>query len=104
MQETPGSVPPGRVPRHKEIILLADLIDIARPGEEVEITGIYTHMFDYSLNVKHGFPIFSTVIEAVSIKRQNESSLAILTDEDKIEIRNLAKNPNIGQLIIESIA
>ena len=104
LQETPGSVPPGRVPRHKEIILLADLIDIARPGEEVEITGIYTHMFDYSLNVKHGFPIFSTVIEAVSIKRQNESSLAILTDEDKIEIRNLAKNPNIGQLIIESIA
>ena len=66
LQETPGSVPPGRVPRHKEIILLADLIDIARPGEEVEITGIYTHMFDYSLNVKHGFPIFSTVIEAGS--------------------------------------
>lgn len=104
LQETPGSVPPGRVPRHKDIILLADLIDIARPGEEVEVTGIYTHMFDYSLNVKHGFPIFSTVIEAVSIKRQNESSLAILTDEDKIEIRNLAKNPNIGKLIIESIA
>ena len=104
LQETPGSVPPGRVPRHKEVILLADLIDIARPGEEVEITGIYTHMFDYSLNVKHGFPIFSTVIEANSIKRQNESSLAILTDEDKIEIRNLAKNPSIGKIIIDSIA
>ncbi|OMJ72124.1 hypothetical protein SteCoe_29507 [Stentor coeruleus] len=104
LQETPGSVPPGRVPRHKEIILLSDLIDIARPGEEVEITGIYTHMFDYSLNVKHGFPIFSTVIEANSVKRQSESTMATLTDEDKIEIRNKAKNPNIGKLIIDSIA
>lgn len=104
LQETPGSVPPGRVPRHKEVILLADLIDIARPGEEVEITGIYTHMFDYSLNVKHGFPIFSTVIEANSVKRQNESIMGLLTDEDKIEIRNLSKNPNVGKLVIDSIA
>ena len=35
-----GSVPPGRVPRHKNIVLLADLVDVARPGEEVEVTGI----------------------------------------------------------------
>lgn len=32
-QESPGSVPPGRVPRYKDVILLADLIDRARPGE-----------------------------------------------------------------------
>lgn len=32
-KESPGSVPPGRVPRHKDVILLADLIDRARPGE-----------------------------------------------------------------------
>jgi DNA replicative helicase MCM subunit Mcm2 (Cdc46/Mcm family) len=39
LQESPGSVPPGRLPRHKEVILLHDLIDCARPGEEVEVTG-----------------------------------------------------------------
>ncbi|CAM9800691.1 unnamed protein product, partial [Laminaria digitata] len=33
LQESPGSVPPGRVPRYKDVILLADLIDRARPGE-----------------------------------------------------------------------
>ena len=37
IQEAPGSVPPGRVPRHKDVILLADLIDVARPGDEVEV-------------------------------------------------------------------
>lgn len=39
LQESPGSVPAGRLPRHKEIILLRDLIDIARPGEEIKVTG-----------------------------------------------------------------
>lgn len=35
LQESPGSIPAGRLPRHKEIILLWDLIDVARPGEEI---------------------------------------------------------------------
>jgi DNA replicative helicase MCM subunit Mcm2 (Cdc46/Mcm family) len=35
MQEAPGSVPPGRLPRHREVILLWHLIDGAEPGEEV---------------------------------------------------------------------
>lgn len=104
LQETPGSVPPGRVPRYKEVILLADLIDLARPGEEVEITGTYTHMFDYSLNVKHGFPVFSTVIEANFMRRQGESDLGTLTEDDKAEIRALGKDPNIGKRVIDSIA
>jgi len=35
LQESPGSVPAGRLPRHREVILLWDLIDCAKPGEEV---------------------------------------------------------------------
>jgi len=33
------------MPRHKDVILLADLIDLARPGEEVEVTGVYVHSY-----------------------------------------------------------
>lgn len=69
IQETPGSVPPGRVPRQKEIFVLNDLVDSARPGDEVEITGIFLNRFDYQANVKHGFPVFQTVIEANNVKR-----------------------------------
>ncbi len=39
LQEAPGSVQAGRLPRHKEVILLNDLIDQARPGEEISIVG-----------------------------------------------------------------
>eukprot|EP00983_Pelagomonas_calceolata_P124497 1161112-Pelagomonas_calceolata.AAC.8 len=39
LQESPGTVPAGRLPRHKEVVLTNDLIDCARPGEEVDVTG-----------------------------------------------------------------
>ena len=35
LQETPGTVPAGRLPRHREVICLWDLIDSAKPGEEI---------------------------------------------------------------------
>lgn len=44
LQESPGSVPAGRLPRHREVILLWDLIDTAKPGEEV-VRGTYCSKF-----------------------------------------------------------
>lgn len=57
LQEAPGTVPPGRLPRHREVILLADLVDVSKPGEEVEVTGIYKNNYDGNLNAKNGFPV-----------------------------------------------
>ncbi|KAL0554660.1 hypothetical protein IC582_008586 [Cucumis melo] len=105
LQESPGIVPAGRLPRYKEVILLNDLIDCARPGEEIEVTGIYTNNFDLSLNTKNGFPVFSTVVEANYItKKQDLFSAYKITQEDKEEIEELAKDPRIGERIIKSIA
>ncbi|KAL8106483.1 hypothetical protein AgCh_030029 [Apium graveolens] len=105
LQESPGIVPAGRLPRYKEVILLNDLIDCARPGEEIEVTGIYTNNFDLSLNTKNGFPVFATVIEANYVtKKQDLFSAYKLTQEDKEEIENLSKDPRIGERIIKSVA
>lgn len=105
LQESPGSVPAGRLPRHKEVVLLGDLIDIARPGEEIEVTGIYVNNFSYALNTRHGFPVFATVIEANYISRKEDQFAAFrLTEDDQNEIRRLADDPNIGKRIIQSIA
>lgn len=57
----------GRVPRHKDIILLGDNIDMARPGDLVEVVGIFMNRYEYALNIKHGFPVFSSHIEANNI-------------------------------------
>ena len=45
LQESPGIVPAGRLPRYKEVILLNDLIDCARPGEEIVWTSSWTCLF-----------------------------------------------------------
>jgi len=40
LQESLGSLPPGRLPRHHEvIILLWDLIDSAKPGDDTFLLG-----------------------------------------------------------------
>ncbi|PIA40647.1 hypothetical protein AQUCO_02400011v1 [Aquilegia coerulea] len=105
LQESPGIVPAGRLPRYKEVILLNDLIDCARPGEEIEVTGIYTNNFDLSLNTKNGFPVFATVVEANYVtKKKDLFSAYKLTVEDTNEIENLGRDPRIGERIIKSIA
>ncbi|KAI3912275.1 hypothetical protein MKW92_008222 [Papaver armeniacum] len=105
LQERPGIVPSGLLPRFKEVILLNDLIDCARPGEEIEVTGVYTNNFDLSLNTKNGFPVFSTAVEANHvIKKQDLFSAYKLTREDKDKIEKLARDPRIGERIVKSIA
>lgn len=105
LQETPGSVPPGRVPRTKEVYLTNDLIDVARPGEEVEVTGIYEHAYDASMTLKSGFPVFSTYITANHVcKREDASAASNLSEADIAEILELAKDPHIGEKIVQSIA
>jgi len=105
LQEAPGSVPAGRVPRQKEVVLLHDLIDSVSPGEEVEITGVYQHSFDSTVNHAQGFPVFTTVIKANYVdKKGAEDGTFKLTDEDVKDILRLSKKPDIADMIFKSIA
>jgi DNA replication licensing factor MCM2 len=57
-----------------------------------------------SLNTKHGFPVFSTVIEANSItKRSDLGTSFLITEEDERTIRDLARDPRIGERVQFSI-
>ncbi|KAI6046019.1 MCM2/3/5 family-domain-containing protein [Pisolithus marmoratus] len=77
LQESPGSVPPGRLPRHREVILLWDLIDSAKPGEEI----------------------------ANHINKKEDLFAAFkLTEEDERDIRAVARDERIRKRIIKSIA
>lgn len=105
LQESPGKVPAGRLPRTKEIILLHDLIDCARPGEEIDVTGVYEYSFDAGLHAKQGFPVFATLIEANSVTKKGDAFAAFsLSDEDRTEISTLSRDPRIAKRIIKSIA
>ncbi|WPH00579.1 DNA replication licensing factor mcm2 [Acrodontium crateriforme] len=105
LQESPGTVPAGRLPRHREVILLWDLIDSAKPGEEVEITGVYRNNYDAQLNNKNGFPVFATILEANHVVKSHDQLAGFrLTEEDERQIRALSRDPKIIDKIVASIA
>uniref|UniRef100_A0AAZ3RPC6 DNA replication licensing factor MCM2 n=1 Tax=Oncorhynchus tshawytscha TaxID=74940 RepID=A0AAZ3RPC6_ONCTS len=104
IQESPGKIAAGRLPRSKDAILLADLVDQCKPGDEIELTGIYNNNYDGSLNMANGFPVFATVIMANHIAlRDNKVAVAELTDEDVKAIVALSKDERIGERIFASI-
>ncbi|KAM7203746.1 DNA replication licensing factor mcm2 [Rhypophila sp. PSN 637] len=105
LQESPGTVPAGRLPRHREVIMLWDLIDKAKPGEEIEVTGIYRNNYDAQLNNRNGFPVFATILEANNVIKSHDQLAGFrMTEDDEIKIRQLAKDPQIVDKIINSIA
>jgi len=107
IQEAPGTVPPGRVPRHKDVVLLADLIDVARPGEEVEVTGIYIHSYDVGISGRVGFPIFSTTIEANHVAKRTSATtrtISKMNEEEKRHVLRFARDPKAVDRIAASLA
>merc|ERR1719187_3100659 len=105
IQESPGKVSAGRLPRSKDAILMGDLCDVCKPGDEIELTGVYSNSYDSSLNTKNGFPIFATVIIANHIVRNDEKGETDrMTDDDIKAITQLSKDERIGERIIASIA
>ena len=104
LQESHSDLPPGRLPRSRQLIVTGDLIDSARPGDEVVVNGIYRNNFSASLNTKNGFPVFQTLIQVNSVSNKQEERQRALTDKDVKQIRELSKLPNIDALILQSIA
>lgn len=105
IQESPGKVTAGRLPRSKDALLFGDLCDTCKPGDEIELTGIYSNSYDTSLNTKNGFPIFATVIIANHVVRHDEKAATDAMTEDDIKAINaLSKDERIGERIIASIA
>ncbi|KEY68240.1 hypothetical protein S7711_04772 [Stachybotrys chartarum IBT 7711] len=105
LQESPGTVPAGRLPRQREVILLWDLMDKAKPGEEIEVTGIYRNNYDAQLNNRNGFPVFATILEANNVIKSHDQLAGFrMTEEDEAEIRKLARDPAIIDKIIHSMA
>ncbi|KAK2958685.1 putative DNA replication licensing factor MCM2 [Blattamonas nauphoetae] len=108
LQESPNTLEPGRLPRSKEVVLVNDLIDSCKPGEEIEVIGIYVNQYDAGMNRQNGFPVFSTRIEAnrVALKQSEQTGAGsqLLTDEEEAAITELSKKPDIAERIFASVA
>eukprot|EP01053_Blabericola_migrator_P010656 Blabericola_migrator_1__10655@NODE_607_length_7343_cov_208_169736_g440_i0_p1_GENE_NODE_607_length_7343_cov_208_169736_g440_i0NODE_607_length_7343_cov_208_169736_g440_i0_p1_ORF_typecomplete_len974_score216_94MCM/PF00493_23/2_5e97MCM_OB/PF17207_3/5_2e27MCM_lid/PF17855_1/1_2e18Mg_chelatase/PF01078_21/2_3e09MCM_N/PF14551_6/9_7e08MCM2_N/PF12619_8/4_5e02MCM2_N/PF12619_8/1_1e07MCM2_N/PF12619_8/2_9e03Sigma54_activat/PF00158_26/9_3e06AAA_5/PF07728_14/1_4e05AAA_3/PF07726_11/4_2e05AAA_3/PF07726_11/1_3e03Si len=104
IQEVTNSVPAGFVPRQKVVVLLGDLVDSVRPGDDLVLSGILEARHEATVNVKFGFPVFSTWIVANHVQKRREKQIKELTERDIQILKKLSKNPTVRDKIITSIA
>ena len=103
LQEMPELSPPGQLPRHVEIILSEDLVDVAKPGDRVRVYGIYKAVSGSSNGGTSG--VFRTIILCNSVQMiQKELHQPKCTEADFNQIRKLSKSSNVFEQLSRSIA
>ncbi len=103
VQEKPEDLPPGQLPRSIDVGLRGDLVDKARPGDRVIVTGIL-----YAVQERWAEAPLKTsrmYLEAVSIETASKEPEALqITPEEEKMFKEMARSPDIHQKLIESIA
>merc|ERR1739848_344240 len=73
IQEAPELVPEGETPQNVMVCCYDDLVDQVRPGDRVEVTGIYRASAVNPINNwKMQASVFRTYIDAISIAAQSK--------------------------------
>jgi len=104
VQELPEELSPGRVPYSIKGILTHDLVDKARPGDRVKITGIFKTFVNENSRGKKS-TLFTPYLRILSIEGKNaEEEDLNISPEDEKEYRRLAAKPSIQELIAKSVA
>lgn len=112
LQELPEDLPPGQLPHYLDVTVLQDLVDNARPGDRVILTGIVRIEQEHIPSMKGKSGIYRLRIQGNNIEflggKGNKSSRStereeISPDEEKI-IKSLGKNADIYDRLVASFA
>jgi len=100
IQDLPENLDSGEPPRLLRVVLMDELAGKILPGDKVIINGIARATID-----RNSSAILDVYLEANSLEyiQQDVRSLQI-TESDKKKIRELAKRPDIYDLLVKSIA
>ncbi|KAI8835859.1 MCM2/3/5 family-domain-containing protein [Chytriomyces cf. hyalinus JEL632] len=126
MQETPDETPDGQTPYTVSMCMYDELVDVCKPGDRVEITGIFrgipVRVNDRRRAIKS---LFKTYIDVVHVKKSDARRIgldpSILADDDVDEgfiesdrmdgvrpeeekIRDLSQRAGLYELLARSVA
>jgi len=105
IQERPEDLPPGQLPRWLDIKLLErDLVDAARPGDHIAVVGV-TRAVAARLPKVGQLRSFTLHLDTnyLDVESKEPDKILITTEEEK-QIRKLAKDPEIHDKVIRSLA
>ncbi|KAL1896451.1 MCM DNA helicase complex subunit [Ceratocystis pirilliformis] len=107
IQEMPERAPAGQLPRSIDVILDDDLVDKVKPGDRIQLVGIYRTLGNRNTN--HNNAIFKTLVLANNVVLLSSKSIggvatSTITDHDIREINKLSKRSNLLDLLSQSLA
>ena len=107
IQEMPERAPAGQLPRGVDVILDDDMVDRVKPGDRIQLVGIYRSMGNR--NGGQGSSTFRTLILAnniilLSSKSGGGIAQATITDTDIRNINKISKQRRIFDLLSQSLA
>lgn len=105
LQEMPERAPMGQLPRSVELILDHDLVDKIKPGDRIQVVGVYRAMATSTSGQASTSGLFQTAVLVNNIQvLGRDSSRLEFSPEDIREIKALGKRDNILDILGRSIA
>ncbi|KAJ3113873.1 MCM DNA helicase complex subunit [Phlyctochytrium bullatum] len=102
LQEMPERSPAGQLPRPIDIILEDDLVDAAKPGDRVQIVGVYRTRGGKG---RAATAMFTTVVLANQIRHLAKEMRELeLSDVDIRNVKRIAKRKDLFDLLGHSLA
>lgn len=107
IQEMPERAPAGQLPRSVDVVLDDDLVDRVKPGDRIQLVGIYRSLGNR--NASSGSSTFRTLIIAnnvilLSSKAGGGIAQVVPTAMDIRNINKIAKSKRVFELLSQSLA
>lgn len=102
VQEMPEKAPAGQLPRAVDVIVDDDLVDMAKPGDRVQVVGTYRCL----PGKNNGFTTatFRTVLIANHVQVLNKEVDFLFTSEDVKKIKKFAHSKQGGTNVFDTLA
>lgn len=104
LQEMPERAPMGQLPRSVELILDYDLVDKIKPGDRVQIVGVYRALSSAMSGQRSTSGVFPTVVLVNDVRILGRDSHGLVfTPNDVRTIRSLSKRSDILDVLGRSV-
>ncbi|ACO66807.1 predicted protein [Micromonas commoda] len=109
MQETPDAIPEGETPHTVSMCVFDSLVDEAKPGDRVEVTGVYRAVpIRVAPNQRVLKAVYKTYVDVIHIRKDTTSrgpkDEIEFTDERIAEFEAMGKNGDIYERLVASLA
>jgi len=112
LQELPEDLPPGQLPHYIDVTIKQDLVDNARPGDRIILTGIVRIEQESLIGVRSTSGLYRLRIDGNNVeflggrgsKTSRKTEREEISPEEEKLIKALGKNQDIYQRLIDSFA